>query len=354
MSAEVSPSELGKILEFMVPRQRNVMVTGAPGIGKTAISGEFGIKKVGRVLVRHPGVEEPAHIGGLGWVYQDAKKKVYAERVPFVDLEAILTAEEPLLVVVDDFGQAVNATQCAYMPVFWDRMICGRKISDKVSFLVCTNRKGDRSAVTGILQAVRSRMTGGIYQLVVDTRDWLKWAHAEKLPDTLQAFVRFRENKNEIALLDPNPPNDISGYVCPRTVAEVGYSQREKDFPQDLRRTIWTGQVGEGWAAEYDTFLTVIPPNPDECIKNPSTAPVPDMYSENGPAVAYLLYGAFVKKCTFANFKNIITYLKRISFEFASMTVDDIVSQQPKLAETPEYIQWQAACTNAAAAVATQ
>jgi hypothetical protein len=168
----------------------------------------------------------------------------------------------------------------------------------------------------------------------------------------LQGFVRFRESKNEIALLDPNPPNDISGYVCPRTVAEIGYSQREKDFPQHLRRTIFSGIVGEGWAAEYDTFLTVIPPNPDDCIANPSSAPVPDMYSENGPAVAYMLYGAFVKKCTYKNFANILTYLKRISFEFASMTVDDIVSQQPKLAESTEYIQWQTACTNAAAAVA--
>jgi hypothetical protein len=340
MAHMVTPSKLVEIAKFQVPRQKNMLVVGRPGIGKSQITRAIGEELNYRVLIRFPGNEEPTDSKGLPWTYMENGITV-ADFLPFKDLVEILTADSPLLVILDDFGQGTPAVQASYMSILLDRMIGGKPISEHVSFMLCTNARGDRANVSGVLLPVISRMLGGVYELIVDYKDWCLWALRKGLPQSLVGFVRWRESETESALLDPKPPKEIMGYFCPRTVAEVGLAQLE-NLPKDLELPVFSGLCGEAWARSYLAFLGIYRNlvMPEAIIANPMHAAIPDMSDKNGPATMFATCGALVKRVTEENFAAIILYAERLTGEFGQFLVDDCTIKNPKLMHTSEYKTW--------------
>lgn len=342
----VTPKQAVELLKLEVPHHQPVMFTGAPGIGKTSISKAFGLDFVGRILFQWPGMQEPTEIRGMPWFYQE-NGSMRADLVPFNDMRTILDAQEPLLVLCDDFGQATNATQSSWMPVFLDRRIGNYEIPDHVSFVVCTNRRQDRSNVSGILTAVKSRMTGGIYELTISIRDWCLWALREKMPRSLISFIRFTETKQDASgkpenrLLDENPPREIEGYYCPRTVAAVGYAMN-RGIPKELQYASFAGKCGEAWASEFVSFLEIEAdlPGVETIIAFPDKAVVPDVRSSQGVSVLFVLCGNLANAANEDNFGSIMTYAMRLPNEFRAMLVEDCVEGKPELLETSAYVKY--------------
>jgi hypothetical protein len=341
---DVTPKQFSEILRFMVPRKRVVMITGAPGTGKTSLVHVYGLNDVGRIVFRHPGTEDPTYPSGFPWCYQ-VKGMPVAKLVMYEFNEFLLNATEPTLVFLDDFGQATNAVQCGYMPLLLDRTVGGKPISEHISFVLATNRREDRANVSGVLMPVRSRCSGGIYNLITSTRDWKLWALKEGMPRDLIQYISFMESKRENRLLDPNPPKEISGYYCPRTVAEVGYALND-DLPAELEQTVFSGICGESWAAEYVAFRKIagrIPSN-EEIIARPDTAKVPDYTDRDGAAMLFAVCGRLSMAATEDNFSSIIKYANRMPEEYRAMLLDDCVNPDtegnPALTQNIDYIRY--------------
>jgi hypothetical protein len=323
----VSPSQLEASLQFSLEHRFNLLIVGAPGIGKTEIVNQACSDAGMQMIVSHPVVSDPTDYKGLPFVVNGDT----ADFLPFGDLRKLIEATEDTVFFLDDIGQAPPSVQAAAMQLLLARRINGHKVSEHVRFIAATNRRQDRAGVQGVLEPVKSRFAS-ILHLETDPEDWIKWALSKDLPTELVAFIRFRPD----LLSDFKPTNDMVNSPSPRTVAFVG-QMMQKQLPHELEYAMISGATGEGFAIEFKAFLDIYRnlPNPDLIILSPDEIDVPE-----DPSTLYALSGALARKAGPQNFANIIKYTNRMPAEFSVLTVKDAVNRNQGLTSTRPFIEW--------------
>jgi AAA domain (dynein-related subfamily) len=279
-----------------------ILVIGKPGIGKSDITEQVKNTLGFNMLTATPIVEDPTDAKGMPWVVNGV-----ADFLPFGNLKMMMEAKSPLIVFIDDFGQANPSMQAAYMQLLLARAINGKKISEHVRFVAASNRREDKAAVGGLLEPVKSRFAS-ILELEVDTDDWVMWALNNNMPVELISFIRF----NKKMLDNFEPTKDLKNSPCPRTVAKVG-RMLNMGIPDDLRYEMFKGAAGEVFATEFIAYLKVWMglPSIGQIKLNPDTAPVPDE-----PGAQYAVSTMCANAMDAGNMAPLYTYLKRLPLEF--------------------------------------
>jgi hypothetical protein len=90
-----------------------ILITGAPGIGKSDIVAQAAQAAGAALIISHPAVSDPTDFKGLPW--PDASKDS-ARFLPFGEFHAALTATATTVWLLDDLGQASPAVQAACFP----------------------------------------------------------------------------------------------------------------------------------------------------------------------------------------------------------------------------------------------
>ena len=303
MAITVSPAQLETLLEHAIPAGINVLVTGAPGIGKTHILKGATKKAKADLILSHPATEDPTDAKGLP--YADIAKGV-ANFLPFGQLSQAIKAKKRTVWFLDDLGQATPAMQAAYMQLLWGGEVNGHKIPDCVTFVAATNRRIDKAGAQGILEPVKSRF-GTIVELETSIDDWSRWAFANSIPPILVAFLRYRPQ----LLSDFKPTADLTNSPSPRTWERIAQWEALK-LPQDVELAAMSGAVGEGAAGEYLAFRKMASqlPNLDGVLMNPKKAPIP-----TEPSELYAMCMGLARKATVGNFDRVLTYAERLATE---------------------------------------
>lgn len=307
--------ELFELLVSAFTARMPVLITGAPGIGKSDIADQA-TKAVGADLIlSHPAVGDPTDAKGMPWVLDGR-----ADFLPFGDLERAIQAEKPTVWFLDDLGQASPAVQASYMQLLLARRVNGHRISDHVTFIAATNRRTDRAGVSGILEPVKSRF-GTIVELTPHIDDWCEWAMDHGVDPEDMAFLRFKPD----LLCAFQASADLTNSPTPRTWANAA-KILQLGLPLAIEAQALAGAVGEGAATERLAFRRMVAqlPNIDSIILDPSKAPIPD-----NPAVLYALAGALANKATVKNFDAIAVYIDRLvqsgRAEFGVLTCRDAI-----------------------------
>lgn len=333
------PKHLEELLAIAIPNKRNVLITGAPGVGKTDIT-LAACKKLGaKLIISHPVVSDPTDYKGLPFVVKTTSyEEQEAKFLPFSDLKELIKADSLTVFFLDDLGQAPASVQAAVMQLLLSRRINDHVVSPHVAFVAATNRRQDKAGVQGILEPVKSRFAT-IVELTPDYQDWCEWAIKEGLPMELISFIRFRENNNQGILYNFSPTLDMTNSPSPRTVANVGYWMR-MNLPSYLEYEVFAGAAGEGFATEFMSFLKIYRglPDPDEVIAHPDTAKLPDPKKE--PSTMFALLGALAVRANHKNFDNIVKLSYRLPIEFSVMLIKDCLMKDPTLGETKALIDW--------------
>ena len=210
----MKPSVLKEVLVKAFQSRHNVLVTGAPGIGKSDLTAQAAEEAKARLLVSHPVVSDPTDFKGYPFPVTDKK---CADFLPFGDLLTLMKAESLTVMFFDDLGQARPAVQASLMQLVLGGRINGHQISkEHVVFVGATNRAEDLAGVQSILEPVKSRFV--IVELDVDVDDWCKWAIESHIPVQLTAFIRWRPE----LLHQFTPSREIKNSPSPRSVAKVG------------------------------------------------------------------------------------------------------------------------------------
>lgn len=327
----MTPTQLRQLLLKTIPAGEPVLVTGAPGIGKSQIVEQAAAECGADYILSHPSVSDPTDVKGLPWI---SAKKDHATFLPFGELARALDATEMTVWMLDDLGQATPAVQASYMQLLLARRVNGHVLPDCVSFVAATNRRTDRAGVSGILEPVKSRFAT-IVELTADVDDWSQWAYGHNVPATLIAFIRYRPE----LLSDFRPTADMSNSPCPRTWSHVSRIE-SLGLPRDVEAIAISGAVGEGPAAEYLAFRTMAESlvTVDEILLNPDRAAIPGKPNE-----MYAVCCALAARANEQNLGRIGKYCERLvdgqQGEFAALTLRDMHRRNDKLLRTPDGVK---------------
>jgi len=324
-------TELYNVLPIAIKNNMNILLKGAPGVGKSDVISDIVINKMGfELMIQHPIVSNPVDFKGLP-VSGVVNNELTAEFIPYGDLQKMMTAQKDLVVFFDDLGQAPQSVQASVMQIILAREINGKKISDKVRFIAATNDKTDNAGVSGLITPLLSRFAG-IFKIEIDGDSWINWAINNNMPHELIAYIKAKPSM--LSTFDSKNKN-IENFACPRTIANLGRWINNGV----INHEVWSGSVGESFATEFMAFYkicTSIAKLPTEIINNPSGADIPSK-----PDVLYFVLTALANKSKDEKtFNSIVTYLKRLPKEYEAFAVKLIVTKNPKMKETSIYINW--------------
>lgn len=326
---KMRPSELSTLLASTIKAREPVLITGAPGIGKSDIVTAAAIAAGADLILSHPVVEDPTDTKGLPWVVDG-----HAKFMPFGDLEKAMKADHPTVWFFDDLGQASPAVQSAKMQLLLAREVNGHKIPDTIAFIAATNRRTDRAGVTGILEPVKSRFIT-IVELTPHLDDWCNWANDHDTDPMIVAFMRFQPDK----LCNFQASADLTNSPVPRTWNHAN-KLLKMNLPNNVQNAALAGAVGEGAAVEFLAFLKICQqlPSIDQILKDPKSVKVP-----TEPAILYALAGALANRATDKNFPQVAEYINIMcddgKGEFGVLTLRDAMRRHPEVTQTAAFIK---------------
>lgn len=322
--------QLKAAIRLAVKANKNLLISGAPAIGKTKIAelvaDEICAEQDGSWMICHPVTDDPSDWKGLGFPSEDRKS---AHFLPYGNLLALMQADKLLICILDDVGQACDSVQAALMQVIEERTINGLKISDNVRFILCTNRKGDKAAVRGVIEPLKSRCI--IVELEVNVDDWCLWANQNHMPPELVAFAKLRPT----LLHDFKPSTDMSNSSSPRGFEAIG-RMMVNECPKEIEYEIFRGSCGDQVATEFCGFLKSYRemPDPEAYLREPDK-PLPEEES-----MTYALAAALAARANKTNVSKIYDLAMRLDAEFSTFMVFSMVQRDKKMAQCAGMATW--------------
>lgn len=326
------PSRAASLVSKYIEARIPILLTGAPGVGKSSIVEEAAKAAGYDVILSHPVVADPTDAKGLPWPGKDGESATF---LPFGDLAQAIKATTPTVWFLDDLGQASPAVQASYMQLLLARRVNGHKLPDCVTFVAATNRRTDRAGVSGILAPVLTRF-GAVVGVETSVDDWCEWALGANMPPELISFIRFRPELLHAS--DTKKADDMENFPCPRTWEYAGKAIGMQ-LPEELEFAALSGAVGEGAAIELKAFLGMVRsklPHPDSIILDPDNAPIPDR-----PDMLWAVSSALARRASDTNCGRIFRYAERMfdagKSEFSVLLVKDINRLCPSVQQTPDW-----------------
>lgn len=321
----MNPKQISVLIAAAISAKQPVLITGAPGIGKTDVVKQAAKQANADLIIMHPCVSDPTDFKGL-----PALVGTQAEFLPFGDLLKLINATALTVCFLDDIGQAPPAVQAALMQLLLAREINGKKISEHVVFIAATNRKQDKAGVSGMLEPVKSRFAS-IVNMDVDHKSWIEWAIQANLPLEIISFIQFRPH----LLHDFKASSDLVNSPCPRTVANLARLYN-MNLPKEMHLEAFSGAVGQGFATEFLAFLPIMKrlPNIDNILMGNDLNPPKEI------DVLFAVAVALSRKVTGQNITNAFNYVEKMQKEFQVLFVKAATKRDSELCNTREYIKW--------------
>ena len=324
----MNPQALLTLLHKVVPAHLPILVSGKPGVGKTAIAQAVAQDLGYRLVVSHPVIADPTDFKGLPWVTNGR-----AEFLPIGEVRQLLEVTEPTIWLIDDLGQAPLAVQAALMQLIHNgsRQLGGKCLSDHVAIVACTNRRQDKAGVHGFLEPIKSRFLTHV-ELEPEVEQWSTWAFEQGLDPLVPAFLRWRPDL--LSAFDPNLGLDQSpsprGWEHVAQILGLGLGD-------GLLFEAVTGAVGEGAATELLAFLRTwrALPDLDRLLANPQAAPLMEE-----PSARYAVCAALAHRADEDTIEPILAYGERLPEEFQVVLAHFAQSRSPAITHTAAYVNW--------------
>jgi hypothetical protein len=245
----VSPSTLKADLKdrLTAPIQfyRPLMVTGIPGVGKTAVVGQVCRELNIPFWACRPIQHETVEYTGL--------PTVSADKAHWAPFEELLPTDPDWegVIFVDEVTQLDLPSQKIVASLLDKEGVAGRRIPRGARFVLAGNRQQDRAGASRLISIIESRCRQA--ELLFSLEDWQHWALDEGLHQTVVSFAGFKGG----AFITFDPAKTLN--PLPRTWHMVSdeiqchpNASASKEDP--VLSGAVQGLVGPGPAAEFMAF----------------------------------------------------------------------------------------------------
>lgn len=325
-----------------------VMLTGAPGVGKTEGLEQQAEADGYACLTESLATMESVDLRGLPG--RDGNGGVTWSKPDFLVRLDQLRAESgrDVVLFIDEVNTNAQSVQVPLMQLARRRAIGPHALPEGTKLVFAGNRTTDRAAAQRMGTALNNRMA----HVPVDTPDnpegvksWARWAAANKVHPMGIAFLMLRgasrgvkgETGYQPGLIHNFDPQSAEpSFPSPRSWAEAFKFCDEQ--PGKVHGLV-AGLVGKTAADEFEGFRMVYTQAPSiaSILAGPDSAPIP-----SGLGVQYAVALALGNAASPNNFGQVLTYMDRMGPDMAAVTLIDAVRRTPAVQNTPAFINWQA------------
>jgi len=266
---------LGQILDLVMkfPARTSIMLSGPPGIGKTAIAEELAKRLNAKLRVYLAATQDPTDLSGVPHCNEAKKTTVFYAPEDFLQLTDLADPENmgAIVALFDDITTANDSVFASYFRMFQQRQVANILIRDNVLLIGTGNRVEDRAAAHDLPSALANRM----FHIDVqhDDEAWIEWAQQAGIQPQFVSYIRTRPE--QLYQFDPNKLR--RAFATPRSIEMASKLQAAVGVDHPLLHNVIAGCVGKEWATEYTAYLanitSLIPP--EDILKNPKGCPVP-------------------------------------------------------------------------------
>ena len=335
-------------------RNRNTLILGQPGIGKTSIAKLVAKKLQRKIIITTPAISDPTDAKGLGFPSSDGTHAIF---LPLGNMYELINATEPVLWFIDDLGQANNSVQASLMPWLLERQNGNDKLPDCVGIIAASNERGHKAGVSGLLEPVKSRF----HKIITMEADYQEWRNGYAIPNNvpidLLAFLDFHGHRAENKMFNNFvASNDMKNSPIPRTWSNA--ADVINDYFADTNKTLddfdtefddvssilfdeVSGAVGQSAAASLWGFRKIrsqLTHSIDFILDNPESAFIP-----NSVDAQFAVINALSSCATVDNFDSILKYGERlygaIPKEIAVSLMNDTLLKNPELKDSNAFVK---------------
>ena len=299
-----------------------MLVTGSPGIGKSAIVYEvcedLGIQMKDIRLVQR----DPTDLRGIPVPTPDGKARwLTSEELP---------TEGRGIIFLDEITSAPPLVQAMAYQLVFDRELGEYTVPEHFYIMGAGNRLEDRAVVHRMSTALNNRFVHIL--LEPDVNQWIDWAFNVGINPNIIGFIKWRGGD---LLFNFDPTKSEKAFASPRTWDFAGTMMMVT--PKKLLHEVLEGTVGKGAAAEFIAFLKVqteLPPL--ENIFNGEDF-VPQKID-----LKYALVSALATRATGAKqYNRLIEYSHKLPAEFSVLLVQMLASKgEDMVMKAPAFQGW--------------
>jgi MoxR-like ATPase len=332
---QINCQQLTSILKKTVPASLPTLTFGAPGIGKSDLHAQAAQSVDYDYLALYPALLDPTDLAGMPIPVANADGSRSLHRLLDDLMARIFDATKPLLVLLDEIGQASPAMQAACAPLLLSRTVGKHRLPDHVTVCAATNRRQDRAGASSILTHLISRMAC-VVELTADLDSWTGWALRHDMRPEVISFIRWRPK----LLHDFDAEKASAGtepYPCPRSWSNLS-KLLDLNLDEEAEALAFAGCVGQGAASEFSSHLRLARelPDLDQILLDPSKLRVPTQAS-----TLFALASGVAARCNEQTVENVLDVAavlhKKKAAEYAMLLVRDSVVKFPGIASTPAW-----------------
>lgn len=307
------------------------MMHGAPGIGKSSIVRDIADKyKLEMIDVRLSQCD-PVDLLGFPAIQGDLATYVPMDIFP-TTRTVVPKGKNGFLLFLDEINSAPLSVQAASYKLILDKTVGQHKLHPKTVIVAAGNLITDGAITNRMSTATQSRLVH--LELGVDAKQWIIWAAKNNLDHRVVSYIE--NNPDNLHKFDPNH-NDHT-FPSPRTWEFVSKLLKViGSKPLMTQLALLAGTIGEGEARQFIIYTETLTklPSIQSIIQNPTGA----ILNEE-PAMLFAvghLIAAHAKK---SNIDALMQYTGRMSLEYETITLQNILRREPTLIDEPVIQDW--------------
>lgn len=345
-----------KFSRFHINADVPVSISGAPGIGKSALALDIAADMAaeqGRVLQTEragpvdPGAVfgfvdlrlatvDPVDLRGLPQAHNGRVRTLQSEILPHADLDG-----DAGLLFLDEIN-AVNskATINAALQLVRERRLGDYRLPDGWRIMAACNKREHGAAVVEMSTAILNRFAH--LTMDADVESWSAWAAAEGLHPDVRLFISHRPD----ALFQFDAQSASDAQPTPRTweyLARVLEHADDDNDALDLAEQL----VGPGMAIEFAAFVRLKDSlvHPQAALMDPKNVTLP---ADTAPDAMYALVSGVTRLASRDNMDRVLALAARMPRAFEALLIKDVTSTKPETTKTTGFIDWLTDDRNAA------